>query len=225
MLFGILRGEYGFMEALMQVLAILVIIFLVLPFHEWAHAYAALKLGDKSIKYTSRLSLNPVHHIDPVGALCILMFGFGWAKPVMINSRYFRNPKVGMAISAAAGPLANIVAAVAGAFMVNLLLIFYSSAAGALYYILLFFMFYTNVNISLAVFNLLPFPPLDGSKILFGFLPDSMAEMAYQLERYSYIILILIMTTGIMSGFMGFLSSAIYSGIMYVTALPFALVR
>ncbi len=95
-------------------MAVLVIIFLILPFHEWAHAFTASLLGDKAVKGRGRLSINPLSHIDPMGALCMLLFGFGWAKPVPIDPRNFKNPKVGMAITAIMGPIANIVAALAG---------------------------------------------------------------------------------------------------------------
>ena len=107
---GIRNGNLDFGSVIAEILAVLVIIFLILPFHEWAHAFTASLLGDKAVKGRGRLSINPLSHIDPMGALCMLLFGFGWAKPVPIDPRNFKNPKVGMAITAIMGPIANIVA-------------------------------------------------------------------------------------------------------------------
>ena len=111
---GIRNGNLDFGSVIAEILAVLVIIFLILPFHEWAHAFTASLLGDKAVKGRGRLSINPLSHIDPMGALCMLLFGFGWAKPVPIDPRNFKNPKVGMAITAIMGPIANIVAAFVG---------------------------------------------------------------------------------------------------------------
>ena len=105
MLYQLLRGNIDFFSIVAQILAVLLIIFLILPLHEWAHAFTASLLGDKSIKYRGRLSLNPLSHIDPLGALCMLLFGFGWAKPVPIDPRNFKNSKIGMAVTAVMGPV------------------------------------------------------------------------------------------------------------------------
>ena len=110
MLSQLLSGHFTLESIIAEILAVLLIIFLILPFHEWAHAEAAYLLGDKGIKERGRLSLNPLSHIDPVGALFMLLIGFGWAKPVPVDSRYFKNPKLGMGIVALMGPVANIVA-------------------------------------------------------------------------------------------------------------------
>lgn len=221
MLRSLLSGQLDFTTALLMILAYLVVIFLVLPFHEWAHAYTAMKLGDTSIKGKNRLSLNPVNHIDPIGAGCLILFGFGWAKPVPVDSRYFKNPKVGMAITAAAGPAANIVAAIAGGLIYYALAAF-APATQVVTYIAMFLSFYISVNISLAVFNLIPVPPLDGSKILFGLLPDKYAYKAYAYERYFYIILIVLLFTGILDIPLGFLRNVITDGVLFITRLPFS---
>lgn len=115
---GIRNGNLDFGSVIAEILAVLVIIFLILPFHEWAHAFTASLLGDKAVKGRGRLSINPLSHIDPMGALCMLLFGFGWAKPVPIDPRNFKNPKVGMAITAIMGPIANIVAAFVGLLII-----------------------------------------------------------------------------------------------------------
>ena len=116
-------GSVDFGSILMQLIALLLIIFLVLPFHEWAHAFTALKLGDTSVKYRGRLSLNPLAHIDVLGSIFLLCFGFGWAKPVPVDSRNFKNEKVGMAITAVMGPVANLVAGLVGQIIFYALLI------------------------------------------------------------------------------------------------------
>lgn len=223
MLFNLIRGELDFMSALTEILAILVIIFLILPFHEWAHAFTASKLGDTSIKYRGRLTLNPIAHIDPFGALALLLFGFGWAKPVPVDPRNFKKPKLGMGIVALMGPVANIAAALFGALVFSIISWaapeFFPLRIGsqyvvfnqAGYYVALFLSFYIRVNITLAVFNLLPIPPLDGSKILFIFLPDRIVAKFYQYQMYISIALLMLLWSGILSVPLGFLSNGIIS--------------
>ena len=165
------------------IISALLTIFLVLPLHEAAHGFVAYKLGDDTAKRFGRLTLNPIAHIDYIGAALILIIGFGWAKPVSVDARRFKNPKVGMALTALAGPLSNVFAAVAAGLLSNtFLLLFYKGIINAgpdifgvslLSYLFLFFEFIISINIGLAVFNFLPVPPLDGSKILMAFLPNS----------------------------------------------------
>lgn len=226
MLFSLLRGQLDFPTALADVLAILLIIFLILPFHEWAHAFTASKLGDTSIKYRGRLTLNPLAHIDPVGALALLLFGFGWAKPVPVDPRNFKRPKLGMAIVALMGPVANLVAAFAGLLVFNLISVttgdfLFTNNFGTIVYT--FLSFYVLVNIRLAVFNLLPIPPLDGSKILFLFLPDKAIAWFYQYQMYISIALMVLLWVGVLSIPLGFLSNLLLSGISWLAWLPFSL--
>lgn len=221
MLFSLLSGNLDFGTAVVEILAILLIIFLILPFHEWAHAFTALKLGDTSIKYRGRLSLNPITHIDPFGALCLLLFGFGWAKPVPIDARNFKNPKVGMAITALAGPVANIVAALAGELIYNAVAVFVGLPNAFVYYVLLFLRFYVSVNITLAVFNLIPIPPLDGSKILFAFLPDRIVYKIYQYERFFFIILYALLWFGVLNVPLNFLTNLVSNAVSFIARLPF----
>ena len=160
MLSQLLSGNFSVQTIIAEIMAVLLIIFLILPFHEWAHAQTAYLLGDKGIKQRGRLSLNPLSHIDPVGALAMLLIGFGWAKPVPVDSRYFKNPKVGMAITALMGPVANLVAALAGLFTFHIIWCIapsFFTAGGFGSYVLAFLQFYIVVNVNLAVFNLHPY--------------------------------------------------------------------
>lgn len=227
MLFSLFSGTLSFDQALVQIIAILIIIFLVLPFHEWAHAFTASLLGDKSIRYRGRLTLNPLSHIDPFGALCLLLFNFGWAKPVPIDTRNFKRPRLYMAICALMGPIANIVAGLFGGFILMAIMkfapsSFFASQVGS--YIATFFSFYIQVNVTLAVFNLIPIPPLDGSKILFAFLPEKATYALYKYSQYFFILIFVLLWTGVLSVPLGFLSNILTNFIYYITALPFGLV-
>lgn len=227
MLFSLLNGQLDFSTALADILAILLIVFLILPFHEWAHAITAHKLGDSSVKYSGRLTLNPLSHIDPIGALALLLFGFGWAKPVPVNPSYFKKPKLGMGIVALMGPLANLVAAFVGFLIYYLIIVLSNGAAfsaGVFGKVLFAFLtFYISVNVRLAVFNLLPIPPLDGSKILFIFLPDKAVEWFYRYQMYISIALLALLWAGVLSVPLEFLSSNLTKGVSWLAWLPFSL--
>ncbi len=227
MLYSLLNGEFSLLNALMQILAVSIVVFLVMPLHEFAHGFIAYKLGDKTAKNMGRLRFSPSAHIDPVGALMILLVGFGWAKPVPVNPQNFKNPKVGMALTALAGPVSNLLAALVGGLFVNgLIAVVYNVAIPNSMYTVLdllytFFSYFLSVNISLAVFNLIPIPPLDGSKILFAILPNKLVYKIYQYERYFSTVLIVLVAVGALSGPLNFLNTILTQLVIQVTSLPF----
>lgn len=163
--------------------------------HEFAHGAVADYLGDPTPRLSGRLTLNPLAHLDPIGALMLVLFRFGWAKPVMINPRYFRDSRRGMMYVAVAGPLANISLAyffaITGGFFARLL---QPTAARLL---ISFFEINIALNLWLAAFNLIPIPPLDGSKILMGLLPGRQAYALAQLETYGPLLLIFLIMSGL----------------------------
>ncbi len=157
-------------------------VLIAIPFHEAAHALVSHWLGDDTALRAGRLSLNPLRHFDPLGALCMLIGGVGWAKPVGVNPRNYKNPKVGMAVSAAAGPVSNLL--LAWISMILYKCAFYSGLAQKVPAFFLFFYYMVSMNLSLAVFNLLPIPPFDGSRIVLLFLPPRLYFKAMRYERY-----------------------------------------
>lgn len=178
---------------LLSVVAVLI----TLTVHEFCHGYAAYRLGDPTAKNMGRLTLNPLSHLDPFGAICMVLFKFGWARPVPVNPRYFKNPKRDFAITALAGPLSNIVMAFisAGIYLAVFALFrdvtfhnefLYSLASNTLSFILIFH----SVNIGLGIFNLIPVPPLDGSRLLNVILPPKLYFGIMKYERTIYFVLI-----------------------------------
>lgn len=218
MLFSILRGASG-IEIAILFLARLFVVFCTLPVHEYAHAFVADKLGDKTARLSGRLTLNPMAHIDILGAIMILFVGFGYAKPVPVNPRNFKNPKKGMALTALAGPFSNILMAVIFMFLSNVLSLFGSSLFVQAFYV--FFSFAASINIGLAVFNLIPIPPLDGSRVLELLIPDKYYYKFAQYERYIVIVIFGLIVFGVLDAPLAFLQNHLYSALNYVVSLPF----
>lgn len=218
MLFSILRGASG-IEIAILFLARLFVVFCTLPVHEYAHAFVADKLGDKTARLSGRLTLNPMAHIDILGAIMILFVGFGYAKPVPVNPRNFKNPKKGMALTALAGPFSNVLMAVVFMFLSNVLSLFGNSLFVQAFYV--FFSFAASINIGLAVFNLIPIPPLDGSRVLELLIPDKYYYKFAQYERYIVIVIFGLIIFGVLDAPLAFLQNHLYSALNYIVSLPF----
>ncbi len=194
------------------------VVFCTLPVHEFAHGWMANKMGDPTARLSGRLTLNPMKHLDLIGSILIFLTGFGWAKPVPVNQNNFRNPKKGMALTALAGPVSNLIMAFIFMLLMNFCGMFHNMAA---YIFLLFFQYAALVNIRLAVFNLLPVPPLDGSRIFWAILPDKYYWKVMQYERIIMLVLFALLLFGVLSWPLSWLSNLVYRLFNLITGLPF----
>lgn len=212
------------MEQIIEYILCIPAALLSLSIHECAHGYMACRLGDPTARNLGRLSLNPLRHLDPIGVLCMILLHFGWAKPVPVNARYFKNPRRDMALTAAAGPLSNLLLAILSAPLVrltqlvgntilpsqpdNLVLFYFFTYLASLFY------YFHLLNLSLCVFNLIPLPPLDGSRIFLVFLPEKLYFGIMKYERIIQIVLLIVLWLGFFTGVIGnitnFLSSLIF---------------
>lgn len=182
------------------------IVLIALTFHEFSHGFISTKLGDPTPRITGRLSLNPMAHLDPMGALLMVLTGFGWARPVQIDARYYKNPKWGMAITAAAGPLSNLLLAFLAMIIYTMIFILNIKVglfSGSIDTISGFVLMFVQVNLCFMVFNIIPIPPLDGSRILGLFLSSRSYFKLQQLERYSFMIIVLLSLTGFFNRIIG----------------------
>ncbi len=172
-----------------------IVVLLCISVHEAAHGFMAYKLGDRTAKWMGRISINPMRHLDPVGALCMLFFGFGWAKPVMVNSFNFKNPKRGMALVSLAGPISNFILAFIGVILLKLVVVLgipYFKYLNEFIELLIF------LNVGLGVFNLLPIPPLDGSKIFLSLLPSKLYYDIMRYEHLGWVLLVVALSLGVL---------------------------
>lgn len=174
--------------------------------HEYAHARAAVAMGDPTPRMMGRLTLNPLSHVDPVGMLMLLIVQFGWAKPVMYNPRNFTDWRKGDIVVSLAGPAANLVTAFLALLVYGIMARFGVEITTGIYSVVSLIVIF---NVNFAVFNMLPLPPLDGSKVLGALLPSDLAYKFYSIERYSFIILIALMMTPVLGGIIIPISRAI----------------
>lgn len=227
-LLNVILNRGSFIDIIACIISSAIVVFVTLPIHEYAHGYAAYKLGDPTARYQGRLTLNPLAHLDYIGSLMILFIGFGYAKPVPVDSRYFNNPKRDMAITAFAGPLSNLVLSFISCFISNAIYFTMGLIAlneltfGIFWFLLLVFNYIALINISLAVFNLIPIPPLDGSKILAALLPNRIYWQLMRYERYfGIIIFVLIFASSRFSNLLSGIVTSIYGAFSNFSGLIF----
>ena len=201
-----LIDQSSFLDYLIQLILRLPVMLFSLSVHETMHGFVAWKLGDPTARNLGRLTLNPRKHIDPIGLIVLLLVGIGWAKPVPVNARYFKNPKWGFALVALAGPLSNFLLGIINAALHGVLWAVYLHARYTgtegfrltlLYWLAVFFLLAAAMNFVYSVFNMIPIPPYDGSRILFAFLPQRayFAVMRYERQIMLCLLLVLVVTS------------------------------
>ena len=230
MLFSAIRtmlsgGHVDLTAIVAQIISVLFVAIVILPLHECAHGLIAVKLGDDTPKWDKRLTLNPLASLDPMGALWLLLFGIGWAKPVQVNPRNFKNPNRDMALVALAGPVANLLAALIGAiiFVPYVIFILSNHANVITYFFYYFLSSYITVNVSLAVFNFIPIPPLDGSRIVAAFLSDKAMYTYYRYQNIIVMIFFVILLSGSLNTPLNIAENYLCNAMLWIAERPYVL--
>ncbi len=213
----------------MQLLSTAFVVFFTLPIHQYAQAWVATKLGDHTARLSGRLTLSPIAHIDVLGAIMIFLVGVGYGKPVPVNMYNFnmKNKKVGMALVSIASPVSSLILAAIFMLLNNICSVIYAHTAMPellATIIAYFFYFAASINVSLAVFSLIPIPPLCGSRILFALIPDKYYYAIMKYERQIMIVMMVLLMTGAFSTPIAFLSNLLYNGLNTLISLPFNLI-
>ena len=221
MLFDILFSDGDLLPSILAFLFTAPIFLMSLVLHEVAHGYVAFKLGDPTAKMRGRLTLNPLKHIDPLGAVMMLLCGYGWAKAVPVNPNYFKNPKKGMALVALAGPSTNLILAFLSLMSYAILMRFVPITNIFIYAVALFFYYSATLNVTYAVFNMIPIPPFDGSRVLFAFLPDKYYFGVMRYERVIMLIVLVGMASGVLFTPVQALTDLLLTGMVKLVNLIF----
>lgn len=196
-----------------------------LSVHESAHGYVSYKLGDPTARNLGRITLNPFKHFDLMGFICMVFFHIGWAKPVPVNPRYYKNPRRGMAITAAAGPISNLIMALIGVlgYELSFLAVRQFTQATMMYYVTVtlfnFFIVFAQLNVFLALFNLIPLPPFDGSRIAYIFMPTKVYFGIMKYERYIMLAVLLLAVLNVFDAPLSFLGNSILGGMEWLVEL------
>ena len=205
-------------ETILDYLIKALVLFTAVPVHECAHAWVAEKMGDDTGRKQGRITLNPFAHLTLWGSLMMILVGFGWGKPVMVDSRNFKNPKKGMVLTSLAGPASNFIMAFLSMIVYKVLaFLSYAKDSSTLDMLATVFVYITLINISLAVFNFLPIPPLDGSKIFNAILPEKWYFTIMKYENFIFIALIILVYSGLLDAPLSFLQGKVIDVMLYLT--------
>lgn len=205
-------------ETILDYLIKALVLFTAVPVHECAHAWVAEKMGDDTGRKQGRITLNPFAHLTLWGSLMMILVGFGWGKPVMVDSRNFKNPKKGMVLTALAGPASNFIMAFLSMIVYKVLaFLSFAKDSSTLDIMATVFVYITLINISLAVFNFLPIPPLDGSKIFNAILPEKWYFTIMKYENFIFIALIILVYSGLLDAPLSFLQNKVIDVMLFLT--------